>query len=474
MGIASNFPTGAPRSRLGLSCWLVIFAAAFISAAAAEPAGQGEVRKNSLTWVGHFDPELNYLSARAVLQFDRPSPERMIWLADGLRLESVRGATPPVVIDRPAPRQYLLRGPSDKELELSYSGTLPDISGPASSFADRYAPLVEVQLDRLIYLSCVKDFYPNAGMDFGNIFLNISVPNGWNCLGSGILRRVEPSEEQTHYVFDNAGGKGMSLVFGRFAEIGRLDSFIPVRLHGWPQFNSNWYFPHKDVLRILDFYHERFGPLDLPELHILFQRGRRFGGVSYSGLVIIEVDSAWSSFSLQTRKNIRTRTPLSILDAKTDVLCHELAHQWWGGLVSWKTPQDNWISEGLATYSSLICLRAWKGEKPFRRALAWLRDQAKIYAKLGAPAGDGGLSLFRSDLKAYQAVVYGKPALMFAALGDRIGERELCSRLRSILRDRRHSNLGTAEFLGQLAAGDEALLNWMKTWICRSGLPGEA
>jgi len=461
------------RSRPWLPCWLGILASALWLAAADDAGSPGAVRKNSLVWVGHFDPELNYLSARALLQFDPSSPERRIWLADGLRLESVRGAASPVVIDHGAARQCLFRGASDNELEVSYSGRLPDIPDPASAFADRAAPLTEVQLDRFIYLSCVKDFYPHAGMDFGSVLLNITVPNGWNCLGSGILRRVEPRQELTNYEFDNAGGRGMSLVFGHFGSIGSLQAFIPVRMHGWPSFNSNWYFPHEDILRLLDFYHERFGPLDLPELNILFQRGRRFGGVSYSGLVILEVDSSWSSFSIQTRKNIRSHSPLSFFDAKTDVLSHELAHQWWGGLVSWKTPQENWISEGLATYSSLISLRAWRGEKPFRRALARLRSQVKSYAEQGAPAGGSGFALLNRDRKAYQAVVYGKPALMLAALADRIGEQELCARLRAILSQHRRRNLNTSDFLQWLSGGDDSLLLWLKTWICERGLPGE-
>ena len=246
---------------------------------------------------------------------------------------------------------------------------------------------------------------------------------------------------------------------------------IPVRLHGWPLFNYNWYFPKADIERILAFYNERFGPLDIPELNILFKRGDHFGGVSYYGLIVLDVDAAWTSFSIRTRKSIRSDSPLSLFDAKVDVLSHEIAHQWWGGLISWKSPMENWITEGLATYSGMISLRAWKGEKVYRRIVGKLRRKVTPYADKGAPADGYKLLLFNRDPKAYQALVYGKPALMLAALADKIGEKELCRRLRGILRDRSKKSVDTEDFLRHLSAGDEGLHAILKKWICGRGLP---
>ena len=33
---------------------------------------------------------------------------------------------------------------------------------------------------------------------------------------------------------------------------------------------------------------------------------------------------------------------------------HEVAHQWWGNLVTWHSYRDQWICEGLANYISLL------------------------------------------------------------------------------------------------------------------------
>jgi len=162
---------------------------------------------------------------------------------------------------------------------------------------------------------------------------------------------------------------------------------------------------------------------------------------------------------------------LSIFDAKHDILSHELAHQWWGGLISWKTPDERWITEGLATYSSLISLRAWRGEKEYQRALARLRRHVKRYAGKGTTVEGYKLLLDKQNPKIFQALVYGKPALMLTALAEKIGEGELCARLKALLRDRRKSCLETAEFLLLLAGGDKQMQEQLKKWILDRGLP---
>jgi hypothetical protein len=36
------------------------------------------------------------------------------------------------------------------------------------------------------------------------------------------------------------------------------------------------------------------------------------------------------------------------------LIAHETAHQWWGGIVSWRSYRDQWLSEGFAEYSGLL------------------------------------------------------------------------------------------------------------------------
>ena len=52
------------------------------------------------------------------------------------------------------------------------------------------------------------------------------------------------------------------------------------------------------------------------------------------------------------------------------MVAHEIAHQWWGNLLGWKTYHDQWLSEGLATYAAALDLERQKdGERRFRELL---------------------------------------------------------------------------------------------------------
>ena len=52
------------------------------------------------------------------------------------------------------------------------------------------------------------------------------------------------------------------------------------------------------------------------------------------------------------------------------VLAHEVAHQWWGNLLGWKTYHDQWLSEALATYAAALDLSRQKdGVRRFHQLL---------------------------------------------------------------------------------------------------------
>jgi hypothetical protein len=56
---------------------------------------------------------------------------------------------------------------------------------------------------------------------------------------------------------------------------------------------------------------------------------------------------------------------------------HEVAHEWWGHLVGWKTYRDQWLSEGFAEYSAMLYMRRTLkgGDKLFLEALRVSSDE---------------------------------------------------------------------------------------------------
>lgn len=115
------------------------------------------------------------------------------------------------------------------------------------------------------------------------------------------------------------------------------------------------------------------------------------------------------------------------------VIAHELAHQWWGNLVTCATWQDFWLNEGIATFM----VAAWKehrfGEAAYRRDLDNARRRVERVREIGfdKPLAWGGKY---PSLGARRAVQYSKGALFMVHLRESLGETAFWTGLRGFTR----------------------------------------
>ena len=58
----------------------------------------------------------------------------------------------------------------------------------------------------------------------------------------------------------------------------------------------------------------------------------------------------------------------------TNLVAHEVAHQWFGDSVTEKDWDDVWLSEGFATYFALLCTEHYEGRDAFVAALKHARE----------------------------------------------------------------------------------------------------
>ena len=108
-------------------------------------------------------------------------------------------------------------------------------------------------------------------------------------------------------------------------------------------------------------------------------------------------------------------------------IAHEVAHQWWGNIVGWRSYRDQWLSEGFAEYSAVL-YTAERQEKKKETLLvkrlredlvrfAWAENvltDMKLY-EVG-PIVLGHRLSSRASQGAYQALIYSKGALVMRML----------------------------------------------------------
>ncbi len=135
----------------------------------------------------------------------------------------------------------------------------------------------------------------------------------------------------------------------------------------------------------VQYYSTLFGPYPYPRLSIS-QAPVSFGQ-GWPELVYLPTLSflpASERWELGTMKG--AGDPLGPL-----VIAHEIAHQWWGNLLGWRTYHDQWLSEGLASYAAALFMAQGKdGRHQLDSLLHSYQEDLLAKTAQGATVESGG------------------------------------------------------------------------------------
>lgn len=161
----------------------------------------------------------------------------------------------------------------------------------------------------------------------------------------------------------------------------------------------------KDSARVLAFFEEKAG---LPLPHPVYTQVLVPGGVAQEA----------SSFSLIGKRML---DPILEEPQEDWVIVHEMAHQWWGNLITCAAWNEFWLNEGIAVFMTAVWKQQRWGEAAYQREL----DLARKRWQLAKEAGFDKPLSWRGDypsLSIMRAIHYSKGALFMNALRDEIGE----------------------------------------------------
>lgn len=157
------------------------------------------------------------------------------------------------------------------------------------------------------------------------------------------------------------------------------------------------------------------------------------------------------------------------------VVAHEVAHQWWYGLVENDQQQTAFIDEGLAEHAAAYTYFADRygptvaAAEMERRVGRWYRQQMATGGDLvvDQPTDDF------PDRAAYAAAVYAKAALGFDAIRDEIGDEAFYAALRGIVADYRFAVVDAAAVRAAFDASCRCDIGstWSRWFRQRAGLP---
>ena len=148
-----------------------------------------------------------------------------------------------------------------------------------------------------------------------------------------------------------------------------------------------------------------------------------------------------------------------------NVNAHELAHQWFGDLVTAKSGDHHWLQEGFATYYALLAERDIFGDNYYHFKLL------ESAIELGKQDFSGnGTSLL--DSKSSSLTFYQRGAWVLHALRTKVGDKVYKQAVRNYLEKYQFSNVETSDFIKEVERlYGRSLTGFVNLWIKQKAFP---
>src|SRR5688572_26616820 len=161
------------------------------------------------------------------------------------------------------------------------------------------------------------------------------------------------------------------------------------------------------------------------------------------------------------------------LERVADVVAHEVAHMWFGDLVTMTWWNGIWLNEAFATFMEMLAVDAWKSE--------WERWATFGVSRAAAMGVDGLLSSRPIEFPVrepreceamFDLLTYEKGASVLRMLEQYLGAAVFRDGVRRYLREHQYANAETTDLWKALgAASGQPIPEVMDGWIFRAGYP---
>jgi aminopeptidase N len=208
------------------------------------------------------------------------------------------------------------------------------------------------------------------------------------------------------------------------------------------------------VTDVMAFYSERIGPFSYEKLANI-QSNSVSGGMEAASAIL------YSAGSVTGTRSVRWR----------NVVIHEIAHQWFGDAVTESDWNDVWLSEGFATYFTLLFIEHAYGRDEFATGLTASRKTVVDFTAKN-PAYRVVHANLTDMAQVTSSMTYQKGSWVLHMLRQRLGDDRFWAGIRDYYARHRDGNASTADFREAMErASGENLSAFFDQWLYRGGIP---
>ena len=169
----------------------------------------------------------------------------------------------------------------------------------------------------------------------------------------------------------------------------------------------------------------------------------------------------------------RSRVTRPVYERRAETVLHEMAHMWFGDLVTMRWWDDLWLNESFATFASVLCqadateyTEAWTTFANVEKSWAYRQDQLPSTHPVAADIPD-----LQAVEVNFDGITYAKGASVLKQLVAYVGLEPFLAGLRSYFTAHAWGNATFADLIGALEqASGRDLSGWGEQWLRTTGI----
>ncbi len=244
----------------------------------------------------------------------------------------------------------------------------------------------------------------------------------------------------------------------------RVDgTVVPLRVYTEPGYVADGLYAMYALQRSLAIFEETFGlPYPWETYGIVALPGFRYGGMENKGLTNIRADALY----------VGADGPIDRRYGAWGIVAHELAHEWFGNLVTMQWWDDVWLNEGFASYMTGLSLM--DEFDPVDRRLGDYAGLQRWYMDVerGPFAHPIVYDDWTTPEQLFDGISYTKGRKVLDMLEHLIGRDNLFAGIREYLEQNAGSNAATGEFFSTIEETiQQDLSGFVEPWLFHAGFP---
>ncbi len=283
-----------------------------------------------------------------------------------------------------------------------------------------------------------QDLYHSNGdpfySDCANYDVSITYPSSYKLASSGVIKKTSQDGDNICSEISETKIRDFCFVLSdKFEVVSTKIDGIEVNYYGYIN-DDNLQSCLEISAKAISTFNDMFGEYPYQQISVVKSNFVQ-GGMEYPNIVLIS-----DKYSLQNDYNY--------------VIVHEIAHQWWYGVVGNDEYNHAWQDEGLTEYSTLLFFRENSDygidfDSCINNTLASYKLFEKIYLQVTGEVDDRmdrALNEFNTEPE-YVQCTYNKGVLLFNTIEETIGENKFIKALKNYYKSFKFENASPADMI---------------------------